>query len=811
MSESSDSLLLDRFMDLTREKGLSLYPAQEEAILELFSGQNVILNTPTGSGKTWVATALQFLMLEQGKRAVYTSPIKALVNEKFLDLCALFGPEKVGMITGDASVNPNAPLIVCTAEILSNWALAYGEQAPVDAAILDEFHYYGDSERGAAWQIPLLTLSKTQFLLMSATLGEVDFFKGALTKLNGRETAVIQGSTRPVPLTHHYSEQPLMDTTVRLVRDSKAPVYLVCFTQRECVETAQSLTSHDFCSKDEKQELLARLKEARFTSPFGTDLLRYLRQGIGVHNAGLLPRYRLLVERLAQKGLLKVICGTDTLGVGINVPIRTVLLTQLCKFDGKKTSLVTSREFHQITGRAGRKGYDTEGFVVAQAPAHTIENLIQDQKAAIDPKKAKKTVKKKPPEQGYVHWDKAVFEKLIASHPESLTSRFQITHAMVLLVLSRDEDGAKALRRLIRSCHESDYIKKKLRQRAYELFRSLVDRKLVEILPTRLPSGRRVIAHVDLQEDFSLHHTLSLYFIDAVHALDPETLSFPMDVLSLCEAICDSPEIILRRQVDQLKTKLMQEMKAEGVEYDERIERLETVTHIKPLEDFIESTFATFKAVHPWVENGRPAPKSIARDMVEQFATFKGYVRDIGIERSEGLLLRYLSEVLKTLAQTLPVRLKTPEILAIEEYLLKTIEQTDSSLLDEWKRLQGIKIAELPEQSSDAPPPNPLPILRNQIHRILRDFSNADFELLEGELDLGVISRTELSALRDTYVKDHGRVRMDAEGRAHHLLEVKEGEYRHVMVDSEGLNDWEIRLSRENSRFVLLGIGPITS
>ena len=362
-----NDLLLERFLDYVEGKKLRLYPAQENAILELFEEHNVVLNTPTGSGKSLVATALHFKALAQGKRSVYTCPIKALVNEKWMALCREFGPENVGLSTGDATVNRDAPILCCTAEILANIALREGALANVAEVIMDEFHYYADRERGVAWQVPLLTLPQARFLLMSATLGETAFFEEELTRLNGRESVTISSTDRPVPLEHSYCETPLAQTLENLVDAGKAPVYVVHFTQLEAAQSAQDFTSINVCTRDEKAAIAQALEGFQFKSPYGPEVKKWLRHGIGLHHAGLLPKYRVLVEQLAQKGLLKVICGTDTLGVGINVPIRTVLFTKLCKFSGQKTGILSARDFHQIGGRAGRKGFDSVGWVVAQS------------------------------------------------------------------------------------------------------------------------------------------------------------------------------------------------------------------------------------------------------------------------------------------------------------------------------------------------------------------------------------------------------------------------------------------------------------
>ncbi|NMD34727.1 MAG: DEAD/DEAH box helicase, partial [Planctomycetes bacterium] len=356
--EAADEVLLERFLEYTESIGIELYPAQETAILELFEGKNVILNTPTGSGKSLVAAALHFKALAQGRRSIYTCPIKALVNEKWMALCREFGPENVGLSTGDATVNRDAPILCCTAEILANIALREGVSADVDEVVSDEFHYYADRDRGVAWQVPILVLEQARFLLMSATLGDTAFFESELTRLNGRPSVTVRSDDRPVPLEYSYVETPLAATLQTLVAEGKSPIYVVHFTQLEAAQSAQDSTSIDVCTKSEKAALAAAVEAFKFTSPYGPVLKRWLRHGIGLHHAGLLPKYRVLAEQLAQKNLLKIICGTDTLGVGINVPIRTVVFTRLCKFDGRKTGILSAREFHQIAGRAGRKGFD---------------------------------------------------------------------------------------------------------------------------------------------------------------------------------------------------------------------------------------------------------------------------------------------------------------------------------------------------------------------------------------------------------------------------------------------------------------------
>lgn len=795
------SQVFDHFLEHVKDQRLELYPAQEEAILELYAGKNVILNTPTGSGKSLVATSLHLLSYASGRRSVYTCPIKALVNEKFLNLCRDFGPDQVGMITGDGAVNGEARILCCTAEILAQWALRQGSQLPIDDIIMDEFHYYSDRERGVSWQIPLLTLSRARFLLMSATLGDTQFFEKSLRELTGVECVLVSSTHRPVPLEFRYEEIPLHETVAKLIGSGRAPVYVVNFTQRECAEEAQNFLSSDFCSKQEKAEIAENLKEVRFSSPYGKEFSRVLRHGVGIHHAGLLPKYRVLVEKLAQKGLLKIICGTDTLGVGVNVPIRSVLFTKLCKFDGQKTSLLSVRDFKQIAGRAGRKGFDDLGTVVAQAPEHVVENLRNEQKAAGDPKKLKKLVKRKPPEKGYVPWSKETFEKLHQGNPETLSSRFQISHGMLMLVLGRkNENGARAMKELLRRCHENEHSKKQLRKKGFQLFRSLVDRKIIELNPLRV--------NVDLQDDFSLHHTLSLYLLDAIAALNPVHPEFALDVLTLVESIVEDPDPILRRQLDRVKDKKMAELKQEGMEFDQRIEELEKLEYPKPRRDFIYETFNAFSNAHPWVGQENIRPKSVAREMYELFISFPEYIREYDLQRSEGLLLRYLSEVYKTLVQSVPELLKNDEIRSIEEYFGTMIRQVDSTLLDEWQRMRsgGILVAD-PEQS-DSFQAVKVPLkdskkfrisVRNEIFRVVRALATANYAEAS-ELGRYEGSATDIEKLMEQYHVEHARILTDTRARNPQNTYFRDSgsggagyqEIEQILNDSDEHNDWSL-------------------
>ncbi len=803
-----NDVLLGRFLEYAEGRGLHLYPAQESAVLELFEEKNVILNTPTGSGKSLVAAAVQFKALAQGQRSIYTCPIKALVNEKWLALCREFGPENVGLSTGDASVNRDAPVLCCTAEILANIALREGAQANVQEVIMDEFHYYADRERGVAWQIPLLTLPKARFLLMSATLGETTFFEEALTKLNGRPTVTVQSQDRPVPLEYAYSEITLAQTVERLAQEGKSPVYVVHFTQLDAAQSAQDFTSIQVCTREEKTALANALEGFQFSSPYGPDMRRWLKQGIGLHHAGILPKYRVLVEQLTQKGLLKIVCGTDTLGAGINMPIRTVLFTRLCKFDGQKTGILTARDFHQIAGRAGRKGFDNRGLVVAQAPEHAVENLKLEEKEA---KGGRKSVKRKPPEKNFVNWDKQTFARLMHAPPERLVSRFQVSHGLLLNVLSRKGDGCRAMQKLLRDCHETPRAKKEHRKRAWQMFRSLVERRIIEFIP-KTAEGASLRVNVALQDDFSMDQALSLYLHETLPLMDPQAPDYALVLLTLVESILENPEIILRKQLDRLKDQKMAEMKMEGIEFDKRIEELEKLEYPKPNREFVYSTFNAFADRHPWVGQENIRPKSIAREMFESFRSFSDYIRDYELQRAEGLLLRHLSRVHKTLTQGVPDAAKNDAVREMEIYLGTMIKQVDSSLLEEWEKMRNPNYR--PAETKEVRPPGAeeaditrdtkafTALVRNRIFSFLRGLVIGDFEQAlaalwspeqpGGEPWTAVRLREALEAFH----AGHERIRLDPEARnaRHTYVKITEDKQhwrvQQMLIDPEEANDW---------------------
>lgn len=786
--ELTEEEAFEAFTNWVADRGIELWPHQEEALMSLMVGDHVILGTPTGSGKSLVALGMHFMAMCFGETSYYTAPIKALVSEKFFNLVELLGRDNVGMITGDVHINTEAPVICCTEEILANQALREGPDALVHSVAMDEFHFFSDTDRGWAWQVPLLTLPKTQFLLMSATLGDVTQIADLLRRQTTRDVSNVTDAPRPVPLSYEYALTPLEGTVELALRKDEGPLYVVHFSQDAALTSAQNLASCGVATKEQREAVKEAMKGAQFSTAFGKTLKRLLGCGVGVHHAGMLPRYRLLVEKLAQQGLLPVICGTDTLGVGINVPIHTVVLTQLTKFDGRKMRRLRSREFHQIAGRAGRSGFDTEGVVIAEAPEHEIENHKAEVKAAGDPKKLKKIKKKRPPEN-FVNWNEDTFNKLIESVPEQLTPRMRITHSMVLAEVEQGGNARARVDQLIEDSLQPAEEKVKLHVRAAEVLQTLIDADVV--VHEVDENGEDVYSvTMDLPEDFALDQPLSPFLLAALELLDPESPEYAFDLVSMVEATLEDPRQVLRAQERKARDAAMAEMKMDGVDYDERLERIADVTYPKPLEDLLDAAFSKYCDAVPWARDYCLRPKSVLRDMLESAADFKGYIQKLGIMRYEGILLRYLSEAFRGLDRTIPEDKHTEQLKDIIAWLGLIVRSVDSSLVDEWENAGAVL---------DAAPPDAAGVeavvrdrrgltvlVRNALFSRVRMAAHRDAAGLgEADGDWGFGERAWMQAL-DEYYEAHEEILLDADARSKSYLMFDE-------ADEEELRVWHVR------------------
>ena len=810
--ESAQDRIVDGFIASQEEIGRTLYPHQEEALLAIAAGDHVIAATPTGSGKTTIAYAALFAAMARGERAYYTAPIKALVSEKFFDLVSQFGAENVGMMTGDSSVNHDAPIIVCTAEIFANHALRDGPTSDVGLAVMDEFHFYGDSQRGWAWQVPLVELPNCQFVLMSATLGDVTFFEEDLEQRTGRPVTTIDDAPRPVPLDFRWSMEPLPDTIATILQDRDAPVYIVHFTQKEALEQAQALQSQKILTAEEKERVREIIGDFRFAKGFGRTLSKLVREGIGVHHAGMLPKYRRLVEKLAQSGLLKIICGTDTLGVGINVPIRTVLLTGLVKYDGRRSRLLNAREFHQIAGRAGRAGYDTVGHVVVQAPIWTIEfereraKVRAREEAGKAPNNAKKRKKEPKPKvpDGAVTWSEQNLTKLVENPPEQLRPHLRITASMVLALITRPGDAIAAGRHLIMTSHQTRTQKLVLVKQAVEIFRGLRDADIIEILDEPDHLGRRIALVEDLQLDFTMNQPLAPFAIAMIDSLDEEADTVTLDTVSIIEAILEDPMQILLAQQNAAKGELLAELKADGVEYTERMAQLDEVTWPKPLAEDLEAALEIYRAKHPWVRAGDLSPKSIVREIYETGQTFSEFVQRFTLARSEGIVLRYLSDAYQAMRRTIPQDLRTEQLEDMIEWLGVLVRGIDSSLLDEWEALTHPEDA--PDGAEEIRPTTPrglsaqTKVLRTMVRSAM--WQRVEHFAFEREARLAELDgasgwdRKAWAEAMDDYYDTYDHVGIDGPARSPQLLQITEESkvwrIRQVVDDPDHNRDWGI-------------------
>ena len=704
---TDDDALYEAFSSWASSTGRPLYRHQDESLIEILSGNHVIAATPTGSGKSMIALAAHFVSMAHGGRSYYTAPLKALVSEKFFDLVSLFGADNVGMVTGDVSLNADAPIICCTAEILANQSLREGPTLDADMIVMDEFHFYADPQRGWAWQVPLLELTRPQFIAMSATLGDTTVFRKQWTERTGRPTVEITDAQRPVPLEYDYVVDTLQDTVERLLSEGRHPIYIVHFSQKDAVDTASSLMDRKLVSPEVRSQIARELSTVSFTKGFGQTLRGLLSHGIGVHHAGMLPRYRRLVERLTQQGLLPVICGTDTLGVGINVPIRTVLLTSLVKFDGSKMRHLRSREFHQIAGRAGRAGFDTVGFVRVLAPEHEVEaareraRLTAAQEAARDEREAKRAKKKASkkrsgPKEGQITWSRSTFERLRDAAPEALQSHFEMTHSTVLNVLGGAADaGRDPAEHLVHlALHNDDQplpANPHIRHLA-DIYTSLLQAGVVEHLSSARAQElgvSRLQLVADLPDDFALNQPLSPFALAAFELLDPDSPTFALDVISIVEAVLEDPRPLLYAQENQAKAAAVASMKAQGMEYDERMAALEEISWPKPLEELLSPAFSVYARSNPWVGDLELSPKSVIREMIENAMTFTELISRYDVGRSEGVILRYLSDAYRMMRQVIPEEIMTEELEAMISWLADLIRSVDSSLLDEWEAMMN--------------------------------------------------------------------------------------------------------------------------
>jgi superfamily II RNA helicase len=790
--------VLDAFSEWAARGGRPLYQHQDEAAFALAAGDHVVLATPTGSGKSLVAIAGVLLARNEGRRSVWTAPIKALVAEKFFDLVELLGAANVGLATGDAAINVDAPVLVCTAEVLANHALTTGAGSDFTFACLDEFHYYGDPDRGWAWQVPLLELTNCQMLLASATLGDMSTITHDLIERSARPVTEVTSVDRPTPLYHQWRMTAVADSVREAVRDGISPVYVVHSTQAAAIERAQGLVNLNVTTRPQRDAIAAAMAAVTMGRGFGDTLNRLVRNGVGVHHAGMLPRYRRLVERLAGQGLLPVICGTDTLGVGVNIPIRTVLMTALTKFDGTRVRRFSIREFQQLAGRAGRPGFDPDGHVWVQAPDHVIDNARAMTRAGDDPKARRKATKARPP-ANFVAYDEATMERLVTGRPEPLVSRFRVSADLVASVLSRP-DGPVALKHLLRTNHDPAPRRRQHRRRAIAVYRSLEAAGVAE--RRRDERGRclgvqvgSLVAGEDARTALRFSSPLMPFAIEVIATLDRDDPAYVLDVASVVESVLDDPRQILHAQQNAARGAEVARLKGEGVPYDERMELLESVTWPRPLAELLEVCHSTYRERHPWVTD-EPSPKSILREMLEGGDTFATFVQRYRLERSEGLVLRYLTDAWRTLDRSLPDDVYSTQLEDVVEWLGQLIRATDATLLDEWTLLAGAPVhdhlaPEFPDALRQWPPRAWHTAVRTAAFRWVELLATRSYGALA---DRSGWSEERLATVMAPYWAEYDNIGTDSEARSAAHFALREEADRWIvtqqLADPAGDGEW---------------------
>ena len=416
---------------------------------------------------------------------------------------------------------------------------------------------------------------------------------------------------------------------------------------------------------------------------------------------------------------------------------------------------------------------------------------------------------------------------------------------MLLNVLARPGDGCAAMRDVIERSHETAASKKQLRDRGFQLFRALVDRGIIQIRAKGDPVGPKLRVNVELQEDFSLNQTLSLYLLDTLKLLDKTAPDYALDVVTLTEAILEDPDIIIRRQLDRVKSERMAELKAEGVEFDERLQKLEECEHPKPKREFVYATFNEFARLHPWVGQENIRLKSIAREMFERLMSFSDYIRDYELQKVEGVLLRHLSSVYKVLQQTVPPEAHTEQLDDIIAFLQATLRSVDSSLLDEWQKMRDPAWVNRAANSPKGDEPKPqtedgttditrdaksfISLVRARIFPILRSLGTGYYEGVLEHLDDpndaegNPWTPPRLRALAEAYLADRERIRFDPEARQSTNTHVKQTEDKtgwlveQIIVDPQSLNDWTLRLRVDRAKSIeaasphlqMLGMAPV--
>ena len=657
------------------------YPVQEEALLAWFTAeQGVLVCAPTGTGKTLIAQAALFEALHSNTIAYYTTPLIALCEQKFVEMQAAavrwgFRAQDVGLVTGNRRVNPKARVLVVVAEILLNRLLHPDgfEFTHTSAVVMDEFHSFADPERGIVWELSLNMLPKhVRLLLLSATVGNSMEFLHWLSRCHGRTLELVEGRERKVPLTYHWvPDNFLNELLVEMAKGDdasrKTPALVFCFNRDECWSVAEQLKGLDLMSPAQKSAVNKEVDALEWPHGVGPKLKQMLRRGVGVHHAGLLPKYRRVVEELFEKKLLSVALCTETLAAGINLPARSVVLTSLVKGPFGKEKLIDPSTAHQIFGRAGRPQFDTEGHVFAVPHEDDIRlTKWKKQYEAIpevtkDPallKKKKELLKKKPSRnQAKKYWTENDFEKLRAAAPARLYSKGPLPWRLLAYLLSTSPD--------------IDLVRTVVRKRLLDQPRIEAGLKVLNSMLLTLHNGGFIQLDPSPSdtEDVTFTHARStekLATLLAFRAIHPLYGAFLMNYLGvadegerlqLLESVLELPRPLLKfvrvpwelpagpLQSTVIDPELINrgliasiEPEAEG----EEAPRDEFIPWEERPPVFADRVKLLFEALHPDVLDVSVTPVYAAVEVLEFGGNFNTYITHKDLAKQEGLIFRHL-------------------------------------------------------------------------------------------------------------------------------------------------------------------------
>ena len=707
MAASDAELELAFYDKFLLSRGLEPYPVQEQAVSAIFANQSVMVTVPTGTGKTLMAKAALFRAVGKGERAIYTTPLRALTEEKYRELCADFGDENVGFATGDYKVNREAPIQVEVAEILWNRIVADKHVSPAEIVVMDEGHYFNDPERGYVWEQSIIGLDpRTQLVILSATVGHAEKFCQWVEVTRRMPMALVESRERKVPLVHEFREDMLIDTVKELAHKGDVPAIVFVFGREQCFEVARLLKScRRFTTDEEKVRVEALCDEALLPSGEAKELRPLLTHGIGVHHAGILPRYKQLVEQLALERLIKFVVSTETIAAGINLPARTVVFPSLRKFIKQAPRMLTSAEYHQMAGRAGRPQFDDRGLAITLAPEQVVSDLKKEMKGSkYDLEKLRKSVygraRAEAQRKQDVIWTPESHAELMRGEPAELRSKTKITAEQVLAIGLPDLTEAKlpTTDAEARMAEAERSLPPSMRLDIVTVIENLLltERERKELLKIlgQLVDNMKALGVLDEHgKQVSGEMIRKLQGMDGVFiwwTLFNHQLEYT-ELRELVEYLIDHD--IIQRQLDRkgedekrewMRTKL-REMRLENphVTWDD-VEAAYEKEHPRVLTK-IEQIHAEFaaKVPHPELHGGKRAKNTWAQ-LEESGLGFLEFVEKHNLEHEEGTQFSYLVRVMN-FANKLGEASQLPEFEDMAERVRKLLARIDLRLVEEKK------------------------------------------------------------------------------------------------------------------------------